>query len=90
MPLTESVGSYAFYGCKNLSVLDLPSVKTINAYAFQGVSKLKFMGFSDDLSKVGTGAFSMTFRLDGSDVSATAKNLRGHSFARADGALADA
>ena len=38
---TTAVGSYAFYGCEELTNVSLPSAETIGGYVFYGCSALQ-------------------------------------------------
>ncbi len=87
MASVSTVGDYAFYMCSKVAILDLGSVSKIGAQSFRGLTGLVFVEFSDGLSEVGQYAFhSVKFYRGGSEVQRTADGLRGHSFAKADGA----
>lgn len=53
-----SIGNNAFYNCKNLTSVTIPTgVTTIGAYAFQGCVNLSSISFPDGLTSIGTDAF---------------------------------
>ncbi len=84
----ESIGAYAFYGCSKITVLEIPGVKTIGASAFSGCTGLSFASFSGDLAEVGSNAFSKVKFMKGTaELTATAKNLAGKTFAGAPAVL---
>ncbi|MBR4504813.1 MAG: leucine-rich repeat protein [Candidatus Methanomethylophilaceae archaeon] len=87
MASVESVGPYAFFASSKVAILDLPCVETIGGHAFRGLSGLRLACFSEFLTKVGANAFSISFCIGGSGIPPTAENLRGRTFAMADGVL---
>ncbi|MCC8090027.1 MAG: leucine-rich repeat protein [Oscillospiraceae bacterium] len=53
-----SIGSYAFYGCKNVTEVVIPSnVKSIENYAFSNCTSLLSVTLSDGVTSIGQGAF---------------------------------
>lgn len=55
----ETIGSYAFYGCKNLNKITLPqSVKRIEEYAFNGCTYLSTINVTDSVEYIGGYAFT--------------------------------
>ena len=55
----ETIGSYAFYNCKNLSKITLPqSIKRIEEYAFNGCASLTTINVTDSVEYVGGYAFN--------------------------------
>ena len=56
---TESIGDYAFYGCRNLSSVIIPSkVTSIGNYAFSGCSNMCRIELPQGLETIGNNAFS--------------------------------
>lgn len=53
-----SIGDRAFYGCENLSAMDLSSIRSIGENAFDGCKALAELTLSDQLTTVKAGAFS--------------------------------
>ena len=53
-----SIGDRAFYGCENLSAMDLSSIRSIGENAFDGCKVLAELTLSDQLTTVKAGAFS--------------------------------
>ena len=53
-----SIGDRAFYGCENLSTMDLSSIRSIGENAFDGCKALAELTLSDQLTTVKAGAFS--------------------------------
>lgn len=53
-----SIGDRAFYGCENLSAIDLSSIRSIGENAFDGCKTLADLTLSDQLITVKAGAFS--------------------------------
>ena len=53
-----SIGDRAFYGCENLSAIDLSSIQSIGENAFDGCKALAELTLSDQLTTVKAGAFS--------------------------------
>ncbi len=57
----ETVSAYAFYGCKSLTAISLPSkVTTVGVSAFEGCTALENITATDNLVKVGENAFKGT------------------------------
>lgn len=58
-PGITSIGSYAFYGCNNLSAVSIPdSVSTIESSAFEGCSSLASISIPDSVSTIGATVFA--------------------------------
>ena len=56
-----STGGSVFKSCSNLKSINIPkSLKTINNYTFQYCSKLTSINLHDDITRIGTEAFSET------------------------------
>lgn len=53
-----SIGDRAFYGCENLSAMDLSYIRSIGENAFDGCKALAELTLSDQLTTVKAGAFS--------------------------------
>lgn len=53
-----SIGDRAFYGCENLSAIDLSSIQSIGENAFDGCKTLADLTLSNQLVTVKAGAFS--------------------------------
>ena len=53
-----SIGDRAFYGCENLSAMDLSSIRSIGENVFDGCKALAELTLSDQLTTVKAGAFS--------------------------------
>ena len=52
------IGRYAFYGCTNLSYINMGvGIKTIGTYAFGNCSKIKNINLPDSLTSIQDGAF---------------------------------
>lgn len=61
----SSIGSFAFYGCKNLVSAYIPnSVKTIGSYAFASCNRLASVQMSGSVSSIGDGAFYSCYALE--------------------------
>ncbi len=61
----SSIGSFAFYGCKNLVSAYIPnSVKTIGSYAFASCNRLTSVQMSGSVSSIGDGAFYSCYALE--------------------------
>lgn len=59
-----SIGSFAFYGCKNLVSAYIPSsVKTIGSYAFASCERLTSVQMSNAVSSIGDAAFYNCYAL---------------------------
>lgn len=54
------IGDYAFAGCENLTVLDVPHVTYFGDYAFFGCPKISSIKFSRDITHIGDYAFGYT------------------------------
>ena len=84
----STVESKAFANCSALKTANLSYVNSVASYAFYGCAALESVTFSDSLSSVGSNAFNkIQFFVDGTEVSATAENLTGKTFAGANGKL---
>ena len=60
-----SIGSFAFYGCKNIVSVCIPnSVKTIGSYAFASCTRLTSVQISGSVSYIGDGAFYSCYALE--------------------------
>lgn len=60
-----SIGSFAFYGCKNLVSAYIPnSVKTIGSYAFASCERLSSVHMGGSVSHIGNGAFYGCYALE--------------------------
>ncbi|MBQ9151346.1 MAG: leucine-rich repeat domain-containing protein [Clostridia bacterium] len=60
----KSIGSLAFYGCKNLKTVYLPdSVTRIGSYAFAGCENLESLRLGDALSVIDAAAFYGCYKL---------------------------
>lgn len=51
------IASSLFWGCRNLTIISLPSVKEIKSYAFRNCSKLTTINLGTELLNIGYGAF---------------------------------
>ena len=69
MPITESIGSYAFQGCTQLSTAEFLALKTLGTYAFQSCTALKKFVASKDLTVLNNYAFSDCSNLNEIDLS---------------------
>ena len=77
-----SVGSYAFYGCENLVVANLPqSINTIGGYAFGGCRSLEGIAFSNSLKEIGYAAFEGT-GLTSVTIPASVEQIGGRAFSK--------
>ncbi len=55
----SSIGTYAFYGCKNLESINIPeSVTSISPYAFKDCTSLKTINIPDNLTVINAYVFS--------------------------------
>lgn len=55
----EAIGSYAFYGCENLTTANIPeSVKSIGDNAFNGCKRLTTMSVPNSVTSIGVYAFN--------------------------------
>ncbi|MBE5963885.1 MAG: hypothetical protein E7252_02955 [Lachnospira sp.] len=54
----ETIGAYAFYGCRELTYMDFPeSLKTIGNYAFTDCYQIRKLTYPVNLTSIGKGAF---------------------------------
>ena len=59
------IGQYAFKGCENLKMVNIPSTVTqIGQYAFEGCSSLKHVTLPDTLTSLGSYAFRNCYSLE--------------------------
>ena len=58
----QTIGANAFYGCYDLTKIEIPSVESIGAYSFY-LSGIKQIEFPENLRTIGEYAFHMCFSL---------------------------
>ena len=81
----NEIGDFAFYGCKNLSYISIPShVTSIGWAAFQGCASLSVVswGVDSDLECIGTYAFSNCTSLTAFTIPESVTFISDHAFAR--------
>ena len=88
----KTIGSYAFYGCKNLETFDLEEsldeLNTIKPYAFYGCRALESISMPSGLEKIGKRAFTVGFvDEDGNPLDKTAPSLAGYAYLNIDGVM---
>ncbi|MBQ4244262.1 MAG: leucine-rich repeat domain-containing protein, partial [Clostridia bacterium] len=73
-----TIGVNAFYGCKNLSSIDIPQgVTTIGNYAFQDCQNLESVVIPDNVTTLGTYAFRNCTNLQSAVIGANVPSLNG-------------
>lgn len=80
----NEIGDFAFYGCKNLSYISIPShVTSIGWAAFQGCTNLSVVswGVDSDLERIGTYAFSNCTSLTSFTIPESVIFINDHAFA---------
>ena len=76
-----AIGEYSFYGCYNLSVIDIPnSVTNISDYAFSGCS-FNTVLIPSSVMSIGSGAFKGCSALSSLYISEGVKSIGGEAFA---------
>ena len=78
---TTAIGEYAFYNCKNLIHIVLPSsVKSINNYAFSNCSSLTEIELSPNITSIGNGAFNGCTTLSSIVIPEGVTNIKSNTF----------
>lgn len=62
-----NIGAYSFYGCSQLTSIDLPNVTSIGAYAFRGCIKLTSVEFPNVTSTISDNIFYGCTQLTSAD-----------------------
>lgn len=78
-----SIGSFAFYGCKNLVSVHIPnSVRTIGSYAFASCERMTSVQIGGSVSSIGDGAFYNCYALESVRLPYGLSNLGSQAFYR--------
>lgn len=77
----ETIGDYAFFGCKNLERITLPStLQSIGNNAFEGCEKLKEIILPDGIQMIEKGTFKDCGKLEKVILSANLQKIQSYAF----------
>lgn len=84
-PTAIAICDNAFYGCTELSVLNIPnSVKNIGSYAFSGCTAIDVINIPDGCTYIGTETFLNCVNLRKINIPASVSNIGSSAFANCD------